>query len=278
LLSEVKQYYGKDKSYIPTIHLEDGLYPTMSDFHVPYHLEQTIRGIAKAYSKKSKGLILLGDIFDVESLSGFKKVGIIPRLLDEYEQGRRLIWDLAEMFEEIWMIMGNHEYRVLARTRNVDEIAFLDSFDLLRHIANGDRLYYDEYNEEAYLLKDSEAPKNIHYYGTSVMIANDILFAHPMHFSRVYGKTVSNVITDYKLELDYNFRACIIGHTHFCVNGLSVGTVMGYEIGCLAKPMKYLRKEIRKRKTHVGFMETYITNGRFDPYRSRVINLSQLID
>jgi hypothetical protein len=69
--------------------------------------------IAKKHLKKPRKLILAGDVYNMDAWSKYKSIAPLPAWVDEKEAARNLLTIYSQVFQEIWMIAGNHERRLL---------------------------------------------------------------------------------------------------------------------------------------------------------------------
>lgn len=69
--------------------------------------------IAKKHLKKTRRLIIGGDFYNMDAWSKYKSVIPIPSWINEKEAARNLLTIYSQVFDEIWMISGNHERRLL---------------------------------------------------------------------------------------------------------------------------------------------------------------------
>lgn len=69
--------------------------------------------IAKKYLKKPRKLIIGGDFYNMDAWSKYPQIVPLPSWVNEREAARNLLTIYAQVFQEIWMISGNHERRML---------------------------------------------------------------------------------------------------------------------------------------------------------------------
>lgn len=69
--------------------------------------------IAKKHLKKPRRLVIAGDLYNMDAWSKYPDVVPLPTWVNEKEAARNLLTLYAQVFEEIWMISGNHERRIL---------------------------------------------------------------------------------------------------------------------------------------------------------------------
>jgi 3',5'-cyclic AMP phosphodiesterase CpdA len=69
--------------------------------------------IAKKHIKKPRRLIIAGDFYNMDAWSKYKKIIKLPSWEQEKESARNLLTLYAQAFDEMFMISGNHERRLL---------------------------------------------------------------------------------------------------------------------------------------------------------------------
>lgn len=69
--------------------------------------------IAKKHLKKPRKLLIAGDFYNMDVWSKYKSIVPLPAWVDEKEAARNLLTIYSQVFQEIWMIAGNHERRLL---------------------------------------------------------------------------------------------------------------------------------------------------------------------
>lgn len=78
--------------------------------------------IAGKHIKGRRRLIIGGDFYNMDAYSEYKKIVPLPTFREEQEAARNLLALYATVFEEIYMICGNHERRRLARLEGEEDI------------------------------------------------------------------------------------------------------------------------------------------------------------
>jgi hypothetical protein len=71
--------------------------------------------IAKKHLKKSRRLIIAGDFYNMDAWSKYPNTIPTPSWEMEKEAARNLLTIYAQVFDEMWMLCGNHERRILQR-------------------------------------------------------------------------------------------------------------------------------------------------------------------
>lgn len=71
--------------------------------------------IAKKHLKKTRRLIIAGDFYNMDAWSKYPSLIASPSWEQEKEAARNLLTIYAQTFDEMWMLTGNHERRILER-------------------------------------------------------------------------------------------------------------------------------------------------------------------
>lgn len=69
--------------------------------------------VAKKYLRKPRRLIIAGDFYNMDAWSKYANVIPTPSWEQEKESARNLLTIYAQTFDEMWMLCGNHEHRIL---------------------------------------------------------------------------------------------------------------------------------------------------------------------
>lgn len=69
--------------------------------------------IAKKYLRKSRKLLIAGDFYNMDAWSKYPNLIPTPSWEQERESARNLLAIYAQTFDEMWMLCGNHEHRIL---------------------------------------------------------------------------------------------------------------------------------------------------------------------
>lgn len=69
--------------------------------------------IAKKHLRKPRRLIIAGDLYNMDSWSKYPKLIPTPSWEQEKESAKNLLTIYAQTFDEMWMLSGNHERRIL---------------------------------------------------------------------------------------------------------------------------------------------------------------------
>lgn len=71
--------------------------------------------IAKKHLKKPRKLIIAGDFYNMDAFSKYVNVVPVPTWGMERDAAKNLLTIYSQTFEEIWMLCGNHERRILEK-------------------------------------------------------------------------------------------------------------------------------------------------------------------
>ena len=90
----------------------------INDLHIPatdWGFAGLAVDIAKRHLPRPRHLLIDGDFLDFESVSKWDKLIVPTPLYDELEFARSYLNYLAEVFDDVWIIRGNHEDRFLKK-------------------------------------------------------------------------------------------------------------------------------------------------------------------
>jgi len=211
----------------------------LSDLHAPYI---NFSMVEKAINDNldCNICVLNGDIFDASGLSLFDKMKEI-NLKKEFEQVFKLLDVLSEKFEYVIWVWGNHDGERFRRY-------------IVKNIKNELREYaFDRLNPIKYL---TEKYDNILTINHNTVQIGDVIFKHPNRYSNAELKTVINEYLIFsankKMLPNPNFRAIVIGHTHYMGNYIYNDTLL-IEQGCLCYQPDYKFIEPSKRSWTTGY-------------------------
>lgn len=85
---------------LPTTDYDFAMYPAM---------------IAKKHLRKPRRLIIAGDFYNMDAWSKYPSIISTPSWEQEREAARNLLTIYAQTFDEMWMVSGNHERRILEK-------------------------------------------------------------------------------------------------------------------------------------------------------------------
>jgi predicted phosphodiesterase len=192
----------------------------ISDLHVPYHDPAWLKRVVEAArARRLRRLVVNGDLIDSKQLGKFKDQSG-HTLEEELELASKLLEWLHGPFDEIHVLLGNHDVRVSKALDNQ-----LTPRRVLQWAAGGNAMVYDHHHA---------------YLGAGWLVA------HPGNYSVVPGKPA------YELAAKHQ-KHVLIGHTHklTLTRDLS-GRHWAVEGGMMADPrlFAYTHAELRKFPYH----------------------------
>ena len=206
----------------------------ISDLHAPYINFEKLE-IAIKDNLDCDICVLNGDIFDGESMSSFDKLNELNSS-EEFKQVRQVLDILNDKFKYVVWIGGNHDFQRFYRY-------------ICKNIKSGLRQYaFDRLNPIKYL---SEGYDNVITIDHNTIEIGDVVFKHPNGYSNVEMKTVINendILYANRYDLpNPNFRAVIIGHTHYAGEYIKNGVKL-METGCMCYMPDYrFTNPVKKR-------------------------------
>lgn len=96
------------------LHLE-GDFMVIGDIHVPftdYEWAVKVSTVAKKHLKKPRRLIIAGDFFNMDAFSTYAHLTNIPTWAQERDAAKGLMHEWLDTFQDITMLMGNHDRRL----------------------------------------------------------------------------------------------------------------------------------------------------------------------
>lgn len=240
--------------HLPKVKISDGFLVVISDLHVPYHMEESIRYIAEEFGDtRHTYLVINGDLMDSTNISSFPSTAK-HAIFEEVVEANNIVKYLASKFKQVFLLDGNHERRLLRylgkQAREISE--FLpETFN-----------YYVSRNIEIKhgMIVDHGAIENVLYTPTKYFLINNAVFIHPQNYSIVPGGTVRKAIDD-AISHRVPFDIMVIGHTHKIAYINHLGRV-GIETGCLTNHDDYISKPARLAPApQLGFATLNIKNG-----------------
>lgn len=76
--------------------------------------------IARKHLKKPRRIIISGDLYNMDAWSKYPSIIPLPSWVDERESARNLLTLYAQVFEEIYILSGNHERRILENAHGLE--------------------------------------------------------------------------------------------------------------------------------------------------------------
>lgn len=222
----------------------------INDLHIPYTNIDVLEEII-FNNQDADILVIAGDFLDYNSISAYggrKNVDVSG----EYKMGFKIMKKLAAIFKEIYIINGNHEYRLVSYYKN-KVVQGLNGYLLDKHRPLDEIVKYFD---------------NVTYVNHWFMQLGDFIFAHPKRYSSVAMRTVENVIKYFinqRHEKEFApFNAVGIGHTHR-LGGTELFGYYGYEFGCIEdKNVDYRHQDAKGNKWEYGYGIVIFKNGEFD--------------
>ena len=92
----------------------DGDATIAGDFHLPYldhDFAELMLETSVALLPKPRRLIIAGDLFNMDAFSAFVAMGEKPSFREELEAAARFLRDAQKVYDEIEVLLGNHEFR-----------------------------------------------------------------------------------------------------------------------------------------------------------------------
>ncbi len=124
------------------------------DVHVPYtdyELATRVAMVGKKHLKRPRRLLIAGDLFSMESFSMYAAIIEHPSWAQEREAVKELLHLWLAVYDEIYMLMGNHERRLQKWTAGAFE-----ETDLLALTYSGDKVHWSNFG---YCTVDTERGK-----------------------------------------------------------------------------------------------------------------------
>jgi len=193
----------------------DGDFVIVGDVHVSttnWDFAQRPLQIAMKYLEKPRRLIIAGDMLNADAFSKYDSAIPLPSFGDELKAARHFITKYLEVFDEIYLFLGNHDRRVQLRMNSA-----IAPEDMLRLISHDTRvkishwghcvidtpkgawrcLHGSEYSVNQLVVADQLAQK----YGMN------IIGHHQHHFSIGWSRFKQYVIVDNGGLFDQNSMA-----------------------------------------------------------------------
>lgn len=221
---------------------------SISDLHIPKEdldvLEQII-----LENQDCDVLIIAGDLLDYDNLSRFgQKKNIDVR--KEFQRAVDILKKITPMFEDVFIINGNHEKRWVSyierKTVNALTGYLTNKMKPLSQIVQ----YFD----------------NVTYVPHWFCQLGDVVFAHPSRYSKIKGRTVRNVVNN-RLKKDHEtkfepFSTVVIGHTHDIFKGKFKNKI-AVETGCVEqKDVEFANSDARGKNWTHAFTRINMKQGK----------------
>jgi predicted phosphodiesterase len=83
-----------------------------SDVHAPAHLEAAVEQLIDENKGRVDEVAILGDLVDFQAISRYVHNPDLPSIKDEIGRAKEVIRKLSEAFPNVWVLKGNHEFRL----------------------------------------------------------------------------------------------------------------------------------------------------------------------
>ncbi len=188
------------------LHLR-GDFVVVGDVHVPC-TDYGFAGMVLVVAKKHgiKRLIIAGDMFNMDTFGFYDAVVNQPSWKDERDAARVLFRDWLEWFDEIYVLMGNHDRRLQKWTAGQ-----LDESDIFGMITSSDKVRVSNYG---YLTVDTWR------------------ITHPKNYSIDFLKVADTLASKYQSNI-LSFHEHHLGITRDRYNNYTIANG-----GCLVDPAK----------------------------------------
>jgi len=229
----------------------------ISDLHVPFvdidALEEVIFN-----NQDADICVIAGDLLDYHSISSFGQQREIS-VEKEYKILFKIMKKIAEIFDEVVVINGNHENR-------------LHSYFSHKVVTALSGYLADKHKPLEEVTRFFDNVFYINHWYTQIF---DVLFAHPSRYSKVKMRTVRNVVrnrTEKLHEKEFGeYNTVLIGHTHTAGITEFQGKT-ACEIGCMEQldvPYRdkdakganwvhaYARVSVKNHKTNWNSVQVY---------------------
>jgi len=249
----------------------------LSDIHFPFHNETALNQAIED-NLDADVVVLNGDIFDVFGASSYS-TNKQRNILVEYNMVLNLVIKLSDLFDEVYLVEGNHERRTdtyFSKKLDPHMYALVDH-DIMDRIAKG--YIYDEDGKHVGTYKFSNVFYNRPENGnTWVCKVGKTVFIRPSGYS---SREMSTIVTA-QVHVDNfigreNYDSVIMGHTH-CVGKIVRCGKLLIEQGCLIQVMDYQKKgRATRRPNSLGYAVIYQDeDGNTDFNKSNFIFLGTL--
>lgn len=238
----------------------------LTDLHIPFHYAPSLKkALKQAVLLKVRRCIIAGDLIHADIISRYANAGQLVKIGDELAATGRVLEALLGVFDEIRVIMGNHDQRleklaarwketkdgqeamdIVSRLLDVPDDSESVSSGILEHFFGSDKVKLDRL--------------------TSMTVNGDWKVLHPGTCSRVSPQTERRLAEKFR-------KSTIGGHNHLFGIGFDAsGTDLAANIGHCSDDTKfrYMREKITTFPTTVrgwGFIlcSEAAPRGRFLP-------------
>jgi hypothetical protein len=130
-----------DVVQLPTPITTTGDFMVIGDVHVPctdYDFAKLVMLVAEKHAVKK--LVVAGDLFNMDAFSNYDVIVKQPSWADERDAARVLFKDWTSFFDEVYIIMGNHDRRMQKWTQGAFE-----ANDIIGMVSTSDKLRVSNY-------------------------------------------------------------------------------------------------------------------------------------
>lgn len=231
-----------------------------SDAHCPYHDPEMVkRMIDTAKRLGIRRLLFAGDWMDCEPKSKFDFGGDQFTTMQEINLTREFIRELEKHFDEILLLRGNHEERIVKYLKSIrkkferdpDLAEYASIFIGGNTIEEPWRTYADYFTTDRTMVSNYPV----------VMVDDKFMVVHPSAYSKLGGRTPMDLCGIYLTH---------VVSTHNHIVGMmphASGQFYGFDIGGLFDPKKCFYKNMRITRHpqwNQGF--GWIKDGRFGQF------------
>jgi len=231
----------------------------ISDLHIP---KTDLNALEKAVldNQDADVCIIGGDFLDYDSISSYGNKREIS-VETEYKKGFEILKTISNIFDEVIIFNGNHEYRLTRYFEHKIVSALSDFLD----------------NKHKPLSEITRFFDNVTYINHWFAQFGSLLVAHPSRYSKINLRTVRNVVDD-RFEKNHAeefrpFDAVLIGHTHRAGKSLFYNKI-SCEIGCFELlDTEFRHKDAKGKKWVHGYATVEIKDNKINWNDVRVVRL-----
>ena len=185
----------------------EGDWMVVGDVHVPYTrwgFASLVGAVAKRHMKGTRRLLIAGDLFSMDAFSPYPQSEPPPSWATERDSARALLTDWLEVFDEIRVLPGNHDMRMLKALAGA-----LDTDDLLTLVyTNVLRVKMSKYGY-CYINDDWIVTHQREYSRNQLVVANELAHAEQRHVLSFHEHHLSLGWDTYKNHLVVN-GGCLV--------------------------------------------------------------------
>jgi len=241
------------------------------DFHFPFVNE---KAFAKLLEDPASTLVIVGDFLDMYAASRFRKTSDRYRVSEELAIALTHLEKLANKFDKIYMIKGNHDHRVTKKLQDImPEILplIVDPIDLLASKFKNVEVISVAIPDSNNLIVDENIEMD--YCG----ILNDCLFGH---FNNFCGQDAVRKLEgwinqwDHILNFEDDVNVITQAHSHFLSMEYTPKGRLLLNTGCMCKVMEYqIEGHGRYRPPTVGYVALYVEDGLTNLSKTELIGI-----